>query len=481
MILNIIMEENTINNTKSLKSNIMFNSLRTFLNIGFPLITFPYVTRILSPHGIGIYDFNKSIISYFTLIAGLGIYQYAVREGSKKKHNLEEFQQFCSEIFSINISSTIISYILLFIFMFLFSKTSDNNYLILIFSVQLIFNVLSVEWLFVISEEFKYITIRSFIVQLISLILLFVFVKTETDYFKYAMITVFSMGVSSLFNIVHSNTIVRLKFLIQFDKLKKHMRSIFILFFNNVASVIYLSSDTTIIGLISGSYYVGLYSTAVKIYTIVKQITNTILMTTIPRLASLNGKGNDEYTKLLNSVFEMMFLLITPSILGLIMLRKQVVLIIAGSEYIRSVTSLTILSVCLLFAVASAFFVHGILLINNREHIILKITIVSAIVNIILNILLVPNFRENGAAFSTLVSEILITIWGLFSSKDIFKIKLNIKAIYSVLIGCFLIFIICNISFHITSSIILQVLISISFSLLGYYSVLKIFKTLPQL
>lgn len=455
--------------------------MRTFLNIGFPLLTFPYVTRILSPQGLGIYDFNKSITSYFILIAGLGIYQYAVREGSKKKNNLEQFQKFCNEIFSINIISTIISYILLIFFIILFSKTNDNSYLLFIFSVQLIFNVLSVEWLFVISEDFKYITIRSFIVQLVSLILLFIFVRTKNDYIIYAMITVFSMGVSSIFNIIHSSSIVKLQFIIKINEFKKHMKPIFILFFNNIAGVIYLSSDTTIIGLISGSYYVGLYSTAVKIYTIVKQITNTVLMTTIPRLAFLSERNHDEYAKLLNKVFEMMFLLITPSIIGMIMLRKQIVLIIAGDEYIASVTSLTILSVCLLFAVGSAFFVHGILLINNREHIILKITLVSASINIILNVLLVPSFRENGAAFSTLVSEILITIWGLISSRDIFKIKLNIRIIYSVLIGCLLIFLVCKVVFLITSSIFIQVTLSVILSTLSYFIVLKIFKTLPQM
>lgn len=464
-----------------MKKNIFFNSIRTFLNIGFPLITFPYVTRILSPNGLGTYDFNKSIVSYFILIAGLGISQYAVREGSKKKDNLEEFQKFCGQVFSINILSTIFSYIFLFVCMYFLAQTSDDNYLILIFSIQIIFNLLSVEWIFIISEDFKYIAIRSFIIQVISLILLFLFIKKETDYIKYAMITVFSTGISSIFNIIHSRTIVKLHYNFHVKDLKKHIKSIFILFFNNVASVIYISSDTTIIGLISGSYYVGIYSTAVKIYTIVKQITNTVLMTTIPRLASLNEKNYDEYKKLLNRVFEMMFILIVPSSLGLIMLREQIVLIIAGSNYLESIVSLTILSICLLFAVISGFFVHGVLLVNNREHVILKITVVSALINIFLNILLVPYFRENGAALATLISEITIAIWGLYSSRDIYKIQLSKKCLFSVSLGCFFIFCICSLVLIVISNLILQMSLCILLSILSYIIILKFFNTIPKL
>lgn len=455
--------------------------MRTFLNIGFPLITFPYITRILSPYGLGIYDFNKSIVSYFILIAGLGISQYAVREGSKKKNNLLEFQKFCNQIFTINIISTIVAYLLMAIMLVTLKQGNDSNLLIIIFSIQLIFNLLSVEWLFLISEDFKYITIRSFIIQLLSLILLFTFVKNQNDYFNYAIITVFSMGISSLFNISYSRKFVKLRVTSDIESLKSHLKPVFILFFNNIASTIYLSSDVTIIGIISGNYYVGLYSTAVKIYTIVKQLINTVLMTTIPRLAFLNNEDKFEYEKLLVNVFNMILLLIAPAIVGLIMLRRQVVLIIAGNEYIRSVSSLLLLSICLFFAVFSAFFVHGILLINNREKIILKITVASAVINIILNLLLVPKFNENGAAVATLISEFIVLMMSIYYSKDIFKIKIENNTLFSIILGSIMIIVICEFTFLLVSSIILQMFISILLSLVIYFFILKIFKTLPSL
>ena len=105
---------------KSLVVNAFLNGLRSVLNILFPLITFPYVTRILSVNGIGIYNFSSTYVGYFVLIAGLGVSTYSVREGAKYRDNKEEMGRFASQIFSINILSTILAYILLILSLLIF-------------------------------------------------------------------------------------------------------------------------------------------------------------------------------------------------------------------------------------------------------------------------------------------------------------------------------------------------------------------------
>lgn len=120
---------------KSITLNAFLNGLRSILNILFPLITFPYVSRILTVNGIGIYNFSNSIVSYFLLIAALGISTYAVREGAKLRDNKQKIQQFASEVFTINICSTIVAYLLLFICLFLFSKLHSYVLCILVFSL----------------------------------------------------------------------------------------------------------------------------------------------------------------------------------------------------------------------------------------------------------------------------------------------------------------------------------------------------------
>lgn len=177
---------------KSLKVNAFLNGFKTFLNFLFPLITFPYISRVLSVEEIGKYNFSNSIISYFLLLAALGIDKYAIREGAKYRENKERFSSFASEIFSFNIVSTLVSYSLLFLFI-LFSKTLERyTVCILIFSLQIFFTTLGTEWVYSIFEEYRYITIRSILFKMISVALLFMFVRNEGDYLAYAAITVFA-------------------------------------------------------------------------------------------------------------------------------------------------------------------------------------------------------------------------------------------------------------------------------------------------
>ena len=161
---------------KSIKLNAILNVMKTVFSLIFPLITFPYVTRMLQVEAMGKYDFSGSIISYFTLLAALGINIYAVREGSKYKNDKEKINQFASEIFSINVYSTIASYILLFICLIFIQKLHGYTVIILIFSLQLLLATMSVTWVYNIFEDFGYITMVTLAMQFIALILMFLLV-----------------------------------------------------------------------------------------------------------------------------------------------------------------------------------------------------------------------------------------------------------------------------------------------------------------
>ena len=183
---------------KSLGVNAFLNGLRSVLNLFFPLITFPYVSRVLSVSGIGIYNFSNTYISYFVLIAGLGIATYAVREGAKYRENNTKINDFASQIFSLNIISTIIAYLLLLMSLIVFKNLNRYVSCILIFSLQILFTTLGTEWVYTIYEDYAYITIRSIIFKIISIILLFLLVRKPKDYLIYAAITVFSAVGSNL-------------------------------------------------------------------------------------------------------------------------------------------------------------------------------------------------------------------------------------------------------------------------------------------
>lgn len=422
---------------KSLKINAFLNGFKTFLNFLFPLITFPYISRVLSVEEIGKYNFSNSIVSYFLLLAALGIDKYAIREGAKYRDNKEKFSFFASEIFSFNIVSTIVSYLLLFIFI-LFSKTLERyTVCILIFSLQIFFTTLGTEWVYSIFEEYRYITIRSILFKVISVALLFVFVRNEGDYLAYAAITVFASVGSNVLNFFNAKKICKIEFTFKIDW-KKLFRPIMIIFASNIAIQIYVNSDTTMLGYLKDDYSVGIYSVATKIYLIVKNLTGSILTVTIPRLAYLASKKvKDDYERLLSKVANALIILIIPSIVGLIMLSKEAVLIIAGNKYLDAQLPLVILSIAILFSTFSGLFNNCVLLPHKRENVFLKSSIISAIANIILNFIMIPYFGAVAAAFTTLISEFIMAIMNFIGCKDLIGRVVFNKALKNNMISVF--------------------------------------------
>ena len=385
----------------------------------FPLITFPYVSRILSVEDIGIYNFSNSIIVYFLLIAALGIDKFAIREGTKYRDNIEEFSAFASKIFSINVISTIVSYLLLIITFCAFNNLSYYSTCILIFSIEIFFTTLGTEWIYSIFEEYTYITVRSIAFKIISIILLFIFVRSEGDYINYAFISVFASVGSNILNFIHARKLCDIKFTFKCD-IKSYLKPILIIFASNVAVKIYVSADTTMLGLLASAYTVGIYSVATKIYSIIKSVLAAILTVTIPRCAFYVGKQlKEEYDALLKKVANTLLLVILPSITGLIMLRKNVIYIISSEKYMESQYPLAILSLAIVFSIFSTLFNQCVLLPYKREKVFLKSSIISALVNIGLNFMFIPWIGASGTAITTLISEFLMAFMNFKGCKDL--------------------------------------------------------------
>lgn len=460
---------------KSLGLNAILNGFRSVLNLFFPLITFPYVSRVLQAGGIGKYNFANSIVSYFLLIAALGISNYAVREGAKLRDNREKISSFASQIFTINLVSTIISYILLFLSLIIFKNLQSYKTAILIFGLQIFFTTIGVEWIYTIFEEYAYITIRSIIFKIISIILLFVLVRKSTDYLNYAGVTVFSSVGSNVLNYLHSKKLCDIKIVFKIDW-KKHLRPILIIFATGIATQIYLNSDITILGILKNDYVVGIYSVSSKIYNIVKSLVQAIVVVAVPRLSMLLGKGEiKKFRSLLRQVTSSLVMFTFPITTGLYMLAPQVIILISGKGYLRGVSSLRILCFALVFSVFSWIFAYCILLPAKRENKFLVSAIVSALLNIGLNFFLIPLISENGAALTTSLAELVMLIIITYYSKDMLKGVYDHKfwkefCIY--LLGSLIIVIICLIGNKIFSSTVVKILFDVIFSAIVYFGLL---------
>lgn len=461
---------------KSITLNAFLNGLRSILNILFPLITFPYVSRILTVNGIGIYNFSNSIVSYFLLIAALGISTYAVREGAKLRDNKQKIQQFASEVFTINICSTIVAYLLLFICLFLFSKLHSYVLCILVFSLQIFFTTIGTEWIYQIYEDYTYITVRSVIFQIISTFLLFIFVRSSNDYLNYAAITVFSAVGSNILNFIHARQYCKIHVVFHFNW-KIHLIPILIIFGANIANMIYVNSDITLLGLMRNSYVVGIYSVSSKVYQLVKTLIASLLIVTVPRLAMLFGKKKTrEYKSILSKLTNTLLIMVLPASVGLFMLSKEVVLIISGAKYLRATNSLQILCFAYIFSILAWILTDCVLIPAKREKYVLISMSSSAIINIVLNIILIPFWDENAAAFSTVLAELCMFVVNYHYAKDlvrgVFLSKAFFKNFTTSLIGCVGIILICWLCDISWNSMILKTIFSVVLSIIIYTIIL---------
>ena len=245
-------------------------------------------------------------------------------------------------------------------------------------------------------------------------------------------------------------------------------------FSSMVATSIYISSDTTILGWLVNDYSVGLYGTAARIYQIVKQVLNAIITVAIPRIAFYIGaRKREELEALGESLVNNMIAIILPAMVGLFCMSRPIVEIFAGKAYSASYLPLQLLSIALIFAVFANFFVNGILIPFQRERMAMIATIISAAVNIVLNFILIPFFKENAAAFTTIVAEASICMISYFQAKKHLKILWNRKNVLSTVTGCCAIGICCFLLEHLIVNQVVYLMVGIVVSI-GVYVIIQV-------
>lgn len=407
----------------SIKKNAVLNIIKTFMGLIFPLITFPYASRILLPEGIGKVNFALSIISYFAIISSLGIDNYGIREASKLRNDKILLSQFVKELFIINIISTIVAYVLFFIALFTVPKFFDYKMLLFVCSFTILFTTIGVNWFYSAIEDYFFITVRSIVFQILSLILLFLFVRTKEDYVKYASISVISSVGYNIINLFHIRKYIIFNTGIKIS-LKKHMKPIFVLFAMSVTTKIYTALDTTMLGFIKGDWEVGIYSAATKINKIVLSLVISIGAVMLPRLAYYSKlEDKTEFYKLAYKGIYIMLLLAIPCTIGLSVLSDSLIHVLSGYEYESAILPMRIMNPIIVIIGLSNFIGIQLFMPLNKEKWTLYSVIIGAIVNFSLNLIMIPKYGATGAAIATLVAESSVTFVQLFMVRRLIKLR----------------------------------------------------------
>lgn len=427
---------------KSVKFNFVMNFILTISNFIFPLITFPYASRILGAQGIGTVTFATSVITYFSMFGMLGIPTYGIRTCAKVRNDKEKLTKTVQEILLLNITVMIVSMILLFISVLIIDKLAAQKFLYLIMSISLIFNVLGVDWLYKALEKYSYITVRSIIFKFISLILLFLFVKNPDDYVIYGAITMFAAVGSNALNFYNLRKLIDIKLSSNLD-VKQHIKPIMTFFMLTVSTTIYVNVDTTMLGFIKGDTEVGFYTAAVKVKQILVSVVTSLGTVLLPRLAFYYSQNKlNEFKELVKKAMSFVLLISIPLVVYFIIYAKESILFLSGHRFIPAVYPMQLILPSVIFIGMSNLMGIQILVPTGRERFVVHSTILGAIVDVAINVFTIPLFGASGAAIAGSIAEFSVMMVQIFILKDlILPMIKNIqfwKIIFSVVISSIL-------------------------------------------
>lgn len=455
-----------------MKKNFFFNFSLNFINILFPLITLPYVSAVLGADNLGKCNFALSLSSWFLIFATFGTTTYGIREIARVRDNQQRLNTTFSEIFIIKLIATIISIIIFVGVIFVSPKTNNEITLFLITALSILMNLFCIDWLYMGLEKYGLITLRNLIIKVTCIIGIFIFIQKKDDYIIYTLISVLAFGLANIYNFSKKN----IKFTINVN-IMKHLKKLKMFFLSSLIVSLYTLFDQVFLGFYSTNIDVAFYSRSKQIYLIALSITLSISTVLLPRFIYLFENDFESYKKLLKKSINYIYIFSVPSVVGLIILSKDIMWLLGGKEFVDAYSSLIIISILVFTVSLGTWQYEQLFLPLGREKIGINGQFIMAVISIIFNIILVPNYGYIGASISLVLAEISGTIFGVYYAKyKITEVKVDyitkslIKYILSS--GCMMLVIVL---FKLLGfGYIINILFSIIIGSLIYFTVLYI-------
>ena len=417
--------------------NYAYNFSYQLLVIILPILTTPYVTRIFSSEDLGTYGYFNSIVTYFILLATLGVANYGTKEVSANRKNI---QPTFWGIYSFQVVAAFISIVLYLLLCW--SVPSMQNPVAYILGLSLLSKGLDISWLFQGLEDFRKITIRNITVKLLGILSIFLFVKTPNDLYLYVfLLTGFELlGQLSMwlpakefigkphFDVVHA---------------KEHLKPVILLFLPQIAISLYVTLDRTMLGALSSTKDVGIYDQALKIINILLTIVTSLGSVMLPRVSSLLSSGD---YKAVNKMYEMSFLIynliIFPIIAGMLIVNKDFVNFFLGKDFQEARVAIEIMIARMFFIGWKNIMGIQILIPHNKNREFMLSTTIPAFVSVGLNLLLIPSLGFIGASITSVLTEALVWVIQYYYTRSYLKEVPILSSMLKIILSSSLMYII---------------------------------------
>ena len=447
---------------QSVKVNYILNLINTGTQMLFPLITFPYVCRVIEADGVGQVNFFQSIISYISLFTCLGIPMYAIREIARDRSDIVKMNRTAVEILLLHSMLTLIGYTVVAILCLTVPQIQVNIPLFLILSLTIFFTAIGCEWFYQGIEDFKYITIRGLIIKTVSVILLFIFVKSKTDLLYYGCYMVFGVLGGNIFNFFRLRKYIhRENFIFSELHIKRHLKPVLKVFSFSVVTSIYLQLNTVLLGFFKNALAVGYFAAATKVMQMLLQMSACLGSVMMPRASHLIAENKEsEFNALIQKSYDFTLAIALPMTVGLISCAPNLITALCGVKFENSILPSQIIAPIILMVAISNVFGIQVLFPKGKINIVTLCCGIGAVVDLVLNLCLIPFFSYVGTSIAYLGAEVATTISMYFIGRKYLPITYFKKNHLNYLLGCILmaivLYAIADMQFSTISILILQ-------------------------
>ncbi len=395
---------------RSITLNFIMNALLTISSFIFPLITFPYVSRILLPEGTGKVSFATSVVTYFSMFAQLGIPTYGIRACAKVRDDKEALSRTAHELLAINLFMSVLAYFIFGVCLVSIPRFRAEKTLFIIISLTILFNAIGVEWLYKGLEQYTYITVRSLIFKAIAVLAMLGLVHKKSDYVIYGALTIFAASASNILNLFNAHKYIKVQPVGHYN-FRQHLKPILVFFAMSCATAIYTNLDTVMLGFMKSDVDVGYYNAAVKIKSVLLGVVTSLGAVLLPRASYYIEHGlKDRFQVISKKAIEFVFLIAVPLTVYFILFARESVLFLSGAAYEGAVVPMQIIMPTLFWIGLTNIMGIQMLVPLGREKVVLYSEIAGALVDLVINMALIPRMASAGAAIGTLVAEIIVWI-----------------------------------------------------------------------
>lgn len=423
---------------QSVKVNYILNLINTGTQMLFPLITFPYVCRVIEADGIGQINFFQSIISYISLFTCLGIPMYAIREIARNRSDVVQMNRTAMEILLLHSMLTLVGYAIVAILCLTVPQIQVNIPLFLILSLTIFFTAIGCEWFYQGIEDFKYITIRGLIIKTVSVVLLFIFVKSKTDLLYYGCYTVFGVLGGNIFNFFRLRKYIHRENII-FSELhiKRHIKPVLKVFSFSVVTSIYLQLNTVLLGFLKNALAVGYFAAATKVMQMLLTMSACLGSVMMPRASHLIAENKeDEFNRLIQKSYDFTLAIALPMTIGLIFCAPSLIMALCGVKFEHSILPSQIIAPIILMVAISNVFGIQVLFPKGKINIVTLCCGIGAVADLILNLCLIPFFSYIGTSIAYLGAEVATTVSMYFIGRRYIPIIYFKKSHLTYALGC---------------------------------------------